>query len=414
MKRKKKSIRRVGLSLSKREFGQMMAALIHQFGEPSQPEYRAKDFSLVGATGKVLNLENAYQEYLLIPHQRRPKLIKAWIRTWFRDEQQVPESFAEARSNLLPDIRRRGTHECDLLEKQGGGKRAITRRVFAGHFALGVAYDWPESKLLVTDHRLSTWEVDLDDAIEVAVDNLRAISQEGFDEAAPGLWVSSWNDSYAPARILLPDVIERCSVRGSHVAMAPHANLLIVTGSEDVEGLERMASLAEESLAGPRPLSGIPLLAVGDGWTPFELPGTHPLAHRYQILRHQTLAGDYPRQGQLLDEGHARRGEDLVAAGVLSGPGGATIACWTEGVATLLPETMYLAFQSPDPGQADVTLHCLGAWDRVREVAGNLMEPQGLYPERHLIRSFPRPEQIEAIRGSGEAVLLELEREMRN
>jgi hypothetical protein len=192
--------------------------------------------------------------------------------------------------------------------------------------------------------------------------------------------------------------------------MLPNRDSLIVTGAHDVGGLERMAALAEQASSGPRFLSGIPLLAAGDWWIPFELPDAHPLARRYQFLRHLTMANYYPRQGKLLANHYARRGDDFFAASVLSGPRGVTISCWTEGVITLLPETMYIALQSPDPERVSVTFHGLGAWARVREVAGELLEPLGLYPERYLVRSFPTPEQLEAIRGSGETFLAELER----
>lgn len=33
-------------------------------------------------------------------------------------------------------------------------------------------------------------------------------------------------------------------------------------------------------------------------------------------------------------------------------------------------------------------------WDRVLRVVGALMEPQGLYPERYRVRSFPSDEQL--------------------
>ena len=149
----------------------------------------------------------------------------------------------------------------------------------------------------VIEGQLSTWGVDFDQAFEAAVSNLRAMSKEPFIKAAPGFYLSPWHDGYDSARILLPNLFEQCEVKGSPVAMLPHQDLLIVTGSEDDEGLERMASLVEEKLVGPRFLSGIPLI-LGQHWSPFELPRSHPLSRRYQANWHLTLATDYSHQGE--------------------------------------------------------------------------------------------------------------------
>ena len=76
----------------------------------------------------------------------------------------------------------------------------------------------PECKTHVSEEQLSSWSVGLHRAIEVALDNLRGMTRGGLEEAAPGFWVSPWKDDYDDARILLPDLIEQCEVKGSHVA----------------------------------------------------------------------------------------------------------------------------------------------------------------------------------------------------
>ena len=249
--------------------------------------------------------------------------------------------------------------------------------------------------------------VGLDKATEAALDNLRVMSRDGLEEAAPGFWVSPWHDDYDVARILLPELIKWCKVKGSQVAMLPHKNFLLATGSEDVYGLDRMASLAEEFYAGPRFLSGIPLI-LGDGWSPFELPEEHSLFRRYQSLRHLTMAVDYSWQAELLSDCYRQQGEDLLVASALTIPGceWPTITCWGEGVDTLLPKTAIIGFVDE---KRDI-VHAAAEWDRVREVVGDLMEPVGVYPERYRVRSFPNPDQIEAIKGDGR-VLHELLRQ---
>ena len=41
----------------------------------------------------------------------------------------------------------------------------------------------------------------------------------------------------------------------------------------------------------------------------------------------------------------------------------------------------------------------LGAvhWERAQEVVGDLMQPLGMYPERHKVEAFPSDEQLDAM-----------------
>jgi hypothetical protein len=397
------SQREHGVTPDKRSFAMMMSNLIHRAGEPTRPHYNAETFSHVGGAEQVLRLTNAYEEYQRLPPGGRGKLLRTWTRFWFRSRCELPSCFEDVRADLLPAIWRRGTHECELLEQQIGERPAVPRQVFGGHFAVGLVYDWPECMAHVSEGQLSTWGVDFDQALEAAVSNLRAMSKEPFIKAAPGFYISPWHDSYDSARILLPDLFEQCEVKGSPVAVLPHEDLLIVTGSENDDGLERMASLVEERLAGPRFLSGIPLI-LGNGWSPFELPRSHPLFRRYQAHWHLTLATDYSRQGDSLT---AQNPERPFVAAVFAKPGSlcATMACWTEGVDTILPKTEIVVLMSVSREVSCACIQAAGEWDRVQEVVGHLMEPVGLYPERYRVRSFPTLDQMEAIKGNGPDLL---------
>jgi hypothetical protein len=69
---------------------------------------------------------------------------------------------------------------------------------------------------------------------------------------------------------------------------------------------------------------------------------------------------------------------------------------WSEGVDCLLPQTdavMFFRPTAPDDGK----IVAGGAWEHVRQIVGDLMEPLGTYPERYRVRGFPSPAQIERI-----------------
>ena len=393
-------------SQDRAEFASMLADRVHRAGEPTRPEYHDETFSLVATAGKVARLGNIYEEYKSSTRRGREGLLRDWIRTWFRSELRIPASLEEARSDLLPVIERRGTHECDLLEQRAGGGPALPRQVIAEDHAVGVAFDWPECIAYPREEQFASWGVGLDDVLDPAIGNLRSISREGLQQTAPGFWESSWRDSYDASRLLLTDLIQDCDVEGSHVAMVPHRNTLIVTGSEDVEGLERMASVVEGMIGIPRFLSGIAVILEGEEWHPFDLEES-PLARRIQALRHLTLAKDYARQRHLLTGLYSREGQDAFVANILINREceSATTSIWGEGITTLLPRTQLVGFVSSNLERREVTVHGTGEWDRVREVVGDLMIPLGLYPERYRVASFPTPEQLDAIKGDGPDLL---------
>jgi hypothetical protein len=179
----------------------------------------------------------------------------------------------------------------------------------------------------------------------------------------------------------------------------PNRDTLLVTGSEDHAGLAVMASLAEPALQEGWPVSGLALRLEGDSWVPFLPPPGHPHHRAFKSLGCLAIGEEYNRQKEHLDARHAERGVDLFVASyaVLRGLRREAVwsaSVWTEGVDTLLPRTdtvWFVGGEKPDVLAA-------APWVLVREVAGDLMEPFGGYPERYRVRAFPSPEQLEVIR----------------
>jgi hypothetical protein len=118
---------------------------------------------------------------------------------------------------------------------------------------------------------------------------------------------------------------------------------------------------------------------------------------------------EYNDQKELLDKIHESTGEDVFVASfsaVQHKDSGriASYGVWAEGVPTLLPETDDLVLMRGNPQTDDIHVAASGPWQRVREIAGDLMQPLGVYPERYRVVEFPTPQQLAAI-GKGEGPL---------
>jgi hypothetical protein len=188
--------------------------------------------------------------------------------------------------------------------------------------------------------------------------------------------------------------------------MVPNRDTLVVTGSDDAAGLEVMCKVAEESFEKPRPISTVALRLVGDDWESWLPAPASPVYSKFHELRMRTIGMEYNDQKELLDQIHASTSADLFVASFSAvqqkDTGRITsYSVWSQGVPTLLPETDDIVLLRADGAAEKVELAAAGDWQRVREIAGDLMEPLGMYPERYRVLEFPTSEQLAAI-GKGD------------
>jgi hypothetical protein len=384
------------------QFADLLARAIRAAGESAELRYDPDAFTLstAGEGRHVFHLHNAYQEYGAAPAGRKGELFRRFVRTWFAHHKEVPDSFEDVQPDLLPTVRARAYFALNRLQMQveGLGELDCPHRVLAGHLGVGLVYDLPESILLLQQHHLDDWGVSFDEALGAAVRNLEEVSREPFDGPAPGVWRSPWRDNHDAARLVLTDVIRAHEVAGDPVVVVANRDTLLLTGSDDDEGLTRVAALAEEALGQPRAVSGRAVRLDGETWLPF-LPGPgHPAHARFRELTVRSLGQDYADQAELLRALYEKQGKDVFVASfsaIKEKDTGAVVSycVWSEGVDSLLPRTDEVAFYRPDAPEGKQVLARV-PWETVAEVAGALMKPAGLYPERYRVRKFPGPRQL--------------------
>ncbi len=194
------------------------------------------------------------------------------------------------------------------------------------------------------------------------------------------------------------DLIRQLEVKGDHVAKVPHRDVLIVTGSEDVDGLAKMAELAEAATSDTRFMTAIPVRLQWDERVPFRLPEGHSLHSRFEYLRYQSITRDYDEQKTLLDQFHERNDEDVFVASYTATQGQDTgkvssYCVWSKGVLTLLPEVDCVHFFD-DSMSGDDKIVAIASWGRVVEIVGGMMRKQEMCPPRYLVDEFPSREQL--------------------
>jgi len=387
---------------SKDKFASIMTNALRQAGETQKLIYDPKDFRLVveGGNQNFFNLHNVYNEYCSAPIENRKDALQRFVRSWFSYRKEVPPDFADAQPDVLPGIRSRSYYEFARLQLAAQGSTDFNwpLQFLAEHLAVSLIYDLPESMMQVQQQSLNHWGVTFEQALEAAKQNLRSMSERRFEMLEQGVWASPYRDNYDTARMLLLDLIRAHPVQGDPVAMIPNRDTLLLTGSEDTTGLENLLKLAEEGLGQPRPITGIPFRLDGDTWQPF-MPGSeHPLYQKFKLMWVKSMGMEYGDQQELLKSLYEKTGQDIFVASYSAMQKTdtgeiASYSVWSEGVDVLLPQTDLIHFfVCPDGDEGHIA--GTASWEKVRQIAGELMEPQGMYPVRFRVRQFPSHEQL--------------------
>lgn len=393
--------RLLGLNPTREEFAAMMLDALAAEGLDGW-ERDDGQFALVSKERRSsFYLSNSYAEYLRAPRRVRPDLLKRIV-ALHRDT--APElKLDEVRWSLLPRVRERIYYEAVRLTALIHGTPASQlHRPLVDGMAVSLCVDFPDRILEVNADTARDWGMPLEELSALAVHNLRQRSKDTFEQVAPGVYASKWRDNHDASRILLTHEISHLRVKGLPVAIVPNRDNLLITGSDDIDGLRGVLAAAAKVLEEPRPMLGVPYLLEGERWSVFKPSADHPLVRdveRAWIDVHLMETGE---QKALLDKLHERNGVDVHVAtlsGIQAKSGEYLTYCvWVGGIEQMLPQSdtvvlMRSVDESVDPDPLMVP------WDEVMKVAGTLLEPMpDAYPPRFRTRGFPSVEQVEALR----------------
>jgi uncharacterized protein YtpQ (UPF0354 family) len=352
-----------------------------------------------GQKAQTIFLTNIYGEYLGAPPEERDEVLRRVTAVGRAPE--TPTSYAAARSALLPVVRPRASFEVlEILDPSDPmtGLRIAEWRPLGEVLAVALVHDTPDAMKYLGPKELKQWGITFEEAAAAAVENLRRQSQDALIPLSPGTCLAPWRDSYASSRLLLDEVLRRCPVRGEPVVFTPNRDVLLITGSQDDDGLLRAAELAWAAFQTPRPVDGRALRRTAGGWQPFLPARTSKAWQPMRKLMVYSQARDYTEQRERLASHHEQFGVDLFVADFVpyEDEQGRVFsqAVWVQGIDTLLPRTDMIWLMDSALGPEAPPLAVV-RWEIVMRDVGNLLPPvEGYYPARHRPQGFPSPEQI--------------------
>lgn len=378
-------------------FARSVVEALREGGVTEQIAFDEGAFALLigdGIAARVLHLDGLLGRLQREQLSDRGEILQAFVRRY--RESSAPKTFRDAQQRLLPHVRGRSDFSfsnlmarAERLERDDRPFRLLTEEI-----GIGLMLDDLEMRRGVDHAQLASWDIAEDEALRVALENLRARTEPEFEQQRAGVWVSAWRDGYDATRILLPDIVSDLPVRGRPVIVVPHSNLLVVTGDDDPAGLVGMAQLAVSAFDDPRPISVTPLVREGDAWQQLPLDDDHPAAGAMALLRLRLEALRYDRQQELLAAEFLRDGDDTFIApfiGTRDRETGAYFShCpWSEGIRQSLPRTDRVGFISEDRGPRG-----FADWVDVLRVMGPAIKPASDYPPRYAVETFPTEAQL--------------------
>ncbi|WP_353192177.1 hypothetical protein [Pandoraea pnomenusa] len=345
-----------------------------------------------GAIPGIINLSNMHREYVDTAPDERQTCLRNQAAGLMSSS--VPSSLAEAQPGLRPVIR--SSTERGVIKLQAFGADSLVElayRPLCENLEIGLAYDGEFNLLRLDSATLEQWGITFDEALDIAIDNLRLVSSQPWLPLQNGVFVSQFNDYYDASRLLLPDVLYRQPIAGAPVVMAPNRTALLLTGDRNEAGLKTLLAAAEGALDQARALPPLMLRWSGTAWEKFT---PEALAGKLHQLRLRELAGDYHDQKTLIDEIHDQENVDIFVAQhtVLESEDGQqrSICVWSEGVHSLLPDTDYVALFRHETQQTACVPRSV-----LHEQLGDFLKPTDYLPIRHEVTAFPDAAKFEAM-----------------
>ena len=357
-----------------------------------QPGFRL----LLGEDGKHLfNLDNFYRDYCRVSKAERKNVMQSYLKGMIGNE--LPTSFADAKSSLLPILRSRSMLEYVTLtaEADTAGTNLPASQAFSADAVLMLAYDTEHAMMTISGSSLSDWGISFATALDAATNNLRDATVASFEQISPGLFMGTWNDAYHTSRLLFPDVMHQLGVGGEPLVMIPTRGCIMVVSANDRAAQLAMIGVARQVVEEEgRQVSAL-MYTYEQGRAVEYAPPDPEVAALLGEFRRRTLTGDYASQKEMLEKAHEKSGTDVFVASyqVLSSKQTgreASFTVWTEDVDTLLPEADLVALVSTaelEDGRSGPPK--LVAWRDLQAATGAFERLPERYPPRYKPVDFP-------------------------
>ncbi|MFZ6769380.1 hypothetical protein ACO0LM_20205 [Undibacterium sp. Di26W] len=389
---------------SAKKFGQIVINFARRQGVDQLIRFDETEFRLlVGDAGShVLNLHNAYRDYCASPKSHRDTVLLKY--TAGLQLEGIPDDFASAKAHLMPSVKPRGQGEYLRLTSLIQDKPMSYDEAslsFSDDAVLMLAYDTEHSMALVNRSNFETWGVSVQDAMDVALANLRDRTTDKFVDIGVGVVAGVWEDAYDSSRILMPDLAYRANCGSDPVMMVPTRGRFLLTAAANIAGQLCMIAHSQECSEKEGRVVSAGMYKIKNGHIVSYIPEDPDVLASLKSLQTSFMAEDYSSQKELLEALYEKNKTDVFVAtftvfknnqtGLLT-----SLCTWTRGVVSLLPKTDLVALLMPGDTESEHQTKII-TWEAAISIAADLMQEVEGYPARYLVKNFPTVEQVNSV-----------------
>jgi hypothetical protein len=267
-------------------------------------------------------------------------------------------------------------------------------KLFSPYIGVGIAYDPGDLAINLSTAQLDQWDINPNEALSIAVDNLRKRAEPAFQKISPGTYVSQYGDRYDASRLLLPETVGQLKIIGLPVAMVPSMDCLLITGHSDPAGMDVINFDAEFTYQREqRNLSLEMFRQDGSEWCVWQPDEACAALHRRSSRTY--LSAEYDSQKRALDGQAGNR--EFVAnymSVVDANNNHFSYATVTLGLPTLLPQAEFVAIVDlPAFKAGDYSKLFLVPWDVFCESAKNAQKLDYVLP-RYRVTFSPTTREL--------------------
>jgi hypothetical protein len=238
-------------AISQDDFTLLVASALSKAGFDSKSLHVDKsDFAIrcKDERGNVLStiyLANMYVGYNNSTDQdQKDRVIRRAVALWSAPAQI--ETYEEARAKILPIIRERRFYPQEPTRSIEVGYPQIP---ISEHLTTILAVDSEDVIYPISNHDFERWQRSWDEIFDDAFANLkarRAMEWQVFESAEDPkdcAYILESEDDYGSSALVFPQMIAEFEVLGDPIVFAPARNIVVVTGSDCIFGLEHAADV---------------------------------------------------------------------------------------------------------------------------------------------------------------------------
>jgi len=403
-------------TLNEATFACQLISAIRNAHPTAQVTYDPDSAYLLNDGQPFLSIVDLFWEYSAAPTWHRCNVLEKCVRVWSNITRPLPESWEDARPDVLPRIYARAEYE--HVKVPDADRRVY--RIVADHFAVALVYDHRDTMEMIYSDDLAAWGVSEEVAFHAALQNLREMSlHPQFSMHLSGVFAAEYQDDYDSSRVLWPDIIAAANVVGDPVVLIPNRRTLFISGANDSGALCVMADLALKCTQQPWHISGIAMRFHDGRWQPYQPPYNHPARARFRNLYLHSMHRAYAEQCAILGTTTERNGTTCFVSSYLVWPElgherAFSNTVWSNGLDSLLPRVDVMTVIVDPPSRRELDTKGADAcdsceilaikWEDMCTVLGDLMTKTSEYPDRYLIRGVCDSTKMDTLRARSLAI----------